>query len=93
MVLIRDKAVRRQIAYTFKTHLKKLSPDPTENLTLKELDGMSQVLREYRNEANSQATSHFQRELSISYLSIWALAITCLVISDTDDDCSPFSKE
>jgi hypothetical protein len=90
--LVSDKDVRRQIAEVMKAN-KKYFPHAKEEPTLREFDQMCNLLRERRREANTHAASYHQRELSTAYLSIWALALTCLAVAPRRGRKPPVPKK
>lgn len=81
MGLIRDDEVRKTIAKTLRTEGKGFPDDSESKLLLKQVDALSAIFQDRRREANSEATKFLKRELSISYVSILALTITCLALN------------
>jgi hypothetical protein len=89
--LVQDKEIRRQIAEVLRTS-KKYFPEAADGTTLKEFDRMCGVLEERRKEAKAHIATHHRRELSIAYVYIWALAVTCLAISPQRGGKPPVPK-
>jgi hypothetical protein len=90
--LIRDNEIRRQIAEVMKAN-KEYFPHATEKLTLRDFDKMCNLLGEMRREANAHTVAYHQRELSIAYLFIWALALTCLAVGPQRGRKPPVPKK
>jgi hypothetical protein len=81
MKLISDKEVRRQVANALKLGKKKFTNVTKDDLSLKQIDQMSNVLKEFRRKSNTDAIAYLQDELTIAYLSILALVVTWYAMS------------
>ncbi|HEX9918441.1 MAG TPA: hypothetical protein VGA87_04690, partial [Pyrinomonadaceae bacterium] len=81
MTLITDKHIRQQISRVLKNYLKNSADESVKRVTLKDLDSISNLIVEGRKEAKRDTSKAYQKELSISYLSIMTLTMASLAVN------------